>query len=454
MKYLTVTELAERWRCTPGHIYNLISEGKLVTVKLTGVKNQFPLNKIIDYERRKEERKYEIKDLGLDSLPKSNAKMKVKGGNTMSRKGSRYWGLGNGCSILKDWTKKGTLRFKLRYPDARGVRKQCVAKNVKNFNDAYACLKQKLQEVVEQKNSLYRRKNNIGLRDYAEIFKTDYMMTERRNWKSDSYRLNIAAEHFGDTPLRDITPSDIIKFKQERIDVGNEPGTVNRYLALLKRMFNVAIRSGEVGENPVKLVKFMSEQNQVMERILAANEEQRLLAECSARLRPLVVLALHTGMRKSELLNLKWKNVYFIKKIILVEHTKSGKARRVPMNDTAGAELTVLKSKNGTERVFPFKSLRSAWEGARRRAGLDDLRFHDLRHSFATRLVESGVDPVRVQKLLGHSTLLMTQRYLHTTDDGLRNAVAQLDLHPNAKQFGPQDWSTETEQQKELQYFQ
>lgn len=106
MKYLTVTELAERWRCTPGHIYNLISEGKLVTVKLTGVKNQFPLNKIIDYERRKEERKYEIKDLGLDSSPKSNAKMKVKGGNTMSRKGSRYWGLGNGCSILKDWTKK------------------------------------------------------------------------------------------------------------------------------------------------------------------------------------------------------------------------------------------------------------------------------------------------------------------------------------------------------------
>jgi len=124
------------------------------------------------------------------------------------------------------------------------------------------------------------------------------------------------------------------------------------------------------------------------------------------------------------------------------------------MNDTVRAELAVLKSKNGTERVFPFKSLRSAWEGARSRAGLDDLRFHDLRHTFATRLIESGVDPVRVQRLLGHSTLLMTQRYLHATDDGLRSAVAQLDLKPNAEQFGPQDWSTETEQQKELLYIQ
>lgn len=454
MGYLTVVEFAERWKCSTGHIYNLVSKGILTPVRLTGRKIVFPLDKINNYERRREERKYEIKDLGLDSQPSSNAKMKLKGDNTMSNKSSRYWGLGNGCSILNERTKKGTLRFKLRYPDARGVRKQCVAKGAKDFDEAYACLQQKLREVVEQKNLQHRRENNIGFRDYAEEFRTDYMMTERRNWKSDDYRLKIAIEYFGDTPLKDITPSDIIKFKQERIDVGNEPGTINRYLALLKRIFNVAIESGVVGKNPVKRVKFASEQNQVVERILTPTEELRLLAECSTRLKPFVVLALHTGMRKSELLNLKWKNVDFARKSILVEQTKSGKVRRVPMNETAEAELVMLRSRNDTESVFPFSSIRSAWEGARSRAGLNGFRFHDLRHTFGSRLIESGVDPVRVQKLMGHSTLLMTQRYLHTTDDGLRNAVAQLDTQLSTEEFGPQDWSTETEQLKELLYVQ
>jgi integrase len=198
----------------------------------------------------------------------------------------------------------------------------------------------------------------------------------------------------------------------------------------------------------------MSEQNQVVERILSSAEEQRLLDECSERLKPVVVLALHTGMRKSELLNLKWKNIDFVKKMILVEHTKSGRARRIPMNETAEAELLALKSRNGTERVFPYASIRSAWEGARKRAGLVGLRFHDLRHTFATRLIERGVDPVRVQRLLGHSTLLVTQRYLHASDVGLRNAVAQLDAQQNSEVFGPQDWSTETEQLEEPLYIQ
>lgn len=454
MKYLTVAELAERWKCSPGHIYNLVNEEKLVPVRLTGRKIVFPLDEIQNYERRRRERKYKIKDLGLDSSSSFNAKMKVEGDNTMSRKGSRYWGLGNGCSILKEWTRKGTPRFKLRFPDTRGIKKQCVAKGASNFDEAYACLQQKLKDVVEQKNLEHRRKNNISFRDYAEDFKTNRMKTERRNWKSDGYRLNIAVEYYRDKPLKEIIPNDILRFKQERIDVGNGPGTVNRYLALLKRMFNVAIQSGIVNGNPVKQVKFMPEQNQVVERILSSAEEQRLLVECSERLKPVVVLALHTGMRKSELLNLKWKNIDFTKKMILVEHTKSGKARRIPMNETAEAELLILKSRNGTERVFPFASIRSAWEGARTRAGLVGLRFHDLRHTFATRLIERGVDPVRVQRLLGHSTLLVTQRYLHASDVGLRNAVAQLDAQQNSEVFGPQDWSTETEQLEEPLYIQ
>ena len=135
---------------------------------------------------------------------------------------------------------------------------------------------------------------------------------------------------------------------------------------------------------------------------------------------------------------------------ITVENTKSGKARFIPMSDVVKVQLmNLLESRNGSEKVFPFTSIRTAWENARARAGFEDLRFHDLRHTFSTRLVQTGANIVEVQKLLGHSTLLVTQRYTHACEDRLRRAVKMLDVQPKNEQACSKICSKNIEQPSE-----
>jgi integrase len=307
-----------------------------------------------------------------------------------------------------------------------------VATGAKTLEEAFSFLQKCVQYEAEKRSAEERKKEHITFCEFAKEFMEGYMIIEREGWKSDSYRLDIAIDYFNETPLKEITAQQVRNFKQLRIEAGNRGGTVNRYLALLKKLFNVAIEKELISKNPVKPVKFMSEQNTVVERILTDEEEQRLLEECSERLRPVVVIALHTGLRQGELLNIMWKNVSFLSETVTVENTKNGKSRVIPMNGIAKAELMRLyETRVSRDKVFPFTSIRTAWENARKRAGLEDLRFHDLRHTFATRLVQTGADIVEVQKLLGHSTLLVTQRYTHACEDRLRRAVKMLDVQPN-----------------------
>lgn len=132
-------------------------------------------------------------------------------------------------------------------------------------------------------------------------------------------------------------------------------------------------------------------------------------------------------MRHGELQGLKWCNVDFGKRQIKVEETKSKKARFIPINSVLFDVLAKLKVVNGKgQYVFPFKGVRKTFEGACRRASIEDLTFHDLRRTFGTRLLEAGVDIVTISKLYGHSTVLVTQRYLHPKDSLSKEAVEVL----------------------------
>lgn len=429
--FITVKELAERWRCSTGHIYNTYKNIGLKPSKAKKRGLLFSLAEIIKYEEVEQRKKAEFKDLKIDLHNFAENSKVMKGVPSMSKKKLKHWNFGNGCSIYEGRTSKDKPRFKVSFYDAEGHRRQRVASGAKSLEDAFSFLQKCLQEETDKKNAGERKKENITFREFAEEFRVNYMTTERQNWKSDSYRQDIAINHFNETPLKNITAQHIRNFKQLRTDAGNSHGTVNRYLALLKRMFNVAIEEELITKNPVKPVKFKSEQNTVVERILTDEEEQRLLEECLDRLRPVVVIALYTGMRQGELMNLKWRNVDLLAETVTVENTKGGKVRVIPLNGIVKAELMgLLERRNGDDKVFPFTSIRTAWENARRRAGLDDLRFHDLRHTFATRLVQSGANIVEIQKLLGHSTLLVTQRYTHACEDRLRRAVRLLDVQP------------------------
>ena len=169
---------------------------------------------------------------------------------------------------------------------------------------------------------------------------------------------------------------------------------------------------------------------------LTEDEEARLLAFCGPQLRPLVITALHTGFRASELRSLTWTDVEINRRMITVRagYAKNGEARRVPMNQLLTDILKSVKlANNQGDRVFcnrdgtSYRSFRSAFERAVRKAAIVDCTFHDLRHMFASRLVMAGVDLPTVKELLGHRDISMTMRYTHLSSDHKQTAVGKLE---------------------------
>lgn len=160
----------------------------------------------------------------------------------------------------------------------------------------------------------------------------------------------------------------------------------------------------------------------------------RLLNVSSEHLRTIATIALNTGMRLGEILNLQWRQVDIDKRKIRVEKTKSRRIRIIDINSTLLKDFLMLKEKSSHSPYLffnpktkkPLKSVKTAFKAACRRACISDLRFHDLRHTFATRLVERGVDLITIKELLGHSSVTITERYTHSFKEQKRKAVELL----------------------------
>ena len=300
------------------------------------------------------------------------------------------------------------------------------------------------------KEILRQREQQIKLGEYdlleAKIprlneFANEYLnhvrdVVKKRSWKRDELCLKHLIPFFGTLKLSQIKPIDVDEYKRIRVkEVA--PATVNRELEILRSIFNLAQRWNKFfGKNPVSQAGLFTVNNQ-KERILTQQEEQKLLTECAPYLRDIIVCALHTGMRKSEIIGLKWENVDLDTNFIFLEHTntKSKKSRRLPINSTLRKLLVERRlQSSGSEYVFlnsdgnPYMrqdSLNRAFQGALKRANIQGLRFHDLRHSCATRMIERGASIVAVSRILGHSSLSMTMRYAHP-ENSLIDAVESL----------------------------
>jgi site-specific recombinase XerD len=243
--------------------------------------------------------------------------------------------------------------------------------------------------------------------------------------------------YFGEMPITEVTPKKITSYKQQRRVNGVTPATINRELACLSKAFNIAFKEWEwVKENPLLKVSKEKENNE-RDRCLMADEEPKLLLCSPAWLRDIVVYALNTGKRKNEILSLEWPEVDFSRRVVTVINSKNGAKRTIPLNHTVCELLErTWKARNQNIRyVFPSYAgskisagnLNRAFKKSLKKAGIKDFRFHDLRHTFATRLVQSGVDIYRLQKLLGHKTLRMVCRYAHHNSESLRDSVEVLD---------------------------
>jgi len=213
---------------------------------------------------------------------------------------------------------------------------------------------------------------------------------------------------------------------------GRSVATVNRYLATLKAAYLLGIENEKIASNPFRKVKLQKENNRRV-RYLTEDEEGRLFAVLPGEHHPLVLLALHTGLRKTEQLSLKWQDVNFRQKVITVRDSKAGRARHVPMNQVVIDTLQRLPRLINNVYVFygalegeRLKDLPKGWEECLGKAGIADFHWHDLRHTFASRLVMKGIDLYTVKELLGHQSIEMTQRYAHLAPGHLHKAVEVL----------------------------
>ena len=237
--------------------------------------------------------------------------------------------------------------------------------------------------------------------------------------------------------LADTTPKLIVAYRKKRYDTGVKPATINRELSLLKHAFNLAMREWEwCTRNPVASISFDKENNK-RDRWLRKEEEAKLLPACPPWLREIVVLALHTGMRMGEIRSLEWAEVDLFRKTVTVKHSKNGEQRTIPQNETVFALLkakmkgrslkTHLVFHTGNHTMIDDHHLRRAFRAALKKAEIKGFTFHDLRHTFATRLVQAGIDLYRVKELLGHKSIITTQRYAHHYPESLRTSVAVLE---------------------------
>jgi integrase len=266
-----------------------------------------------------------------------------------------------------------------------------------------------------------------------EVPYMEYAKANKRSWLRDQQMLKPLKEFFGaDRQLTDITPADIEGYKlHRRKQVSGS--TVNRELALLKRIFNLAIDwDFYVGSNPVRKVKFFQEFN-TGRRILTPSEEENLVRHATPHLQDIILFALNTGLRIGEIFILLWPNVDWENGVLNVFAPKTGKIRAVPMNSETRRILEVWARGKRNEFVFynyetgkPFVDLSAGFALACRKAGISGVTWHTLRHTFASRLLDRGVDIVTVKELLGHSTVLVTMRYLHPNLQAKMQAVAKL----------------------------
>jgi excisionase family DNA binding protein len=337
-------------------------------------------------------------------------------------------------AIYQRKTRDGQARWYLDYRDAKGKRIQRVAGNASSSEEAEAALRQALVAESTAVSSSGKVLGRIKFREYSKLFLNDYSMSVKRSWRSDQSRLKLLDRYFRDTYLDEITPLAITKFLALRIKDGNAPSTSNRYLALLKKMFNVAIDEGYIRENPARKTKKCSERDRVSDRVFSEEEEARLLSASYPTLRSVIFVVLNTGLRLGEVLSLKWELIDFEKRMLKVERTKSGRPLTLPMNGDLVEEMKRLRALGPANQfVFqnpktggPITTIRSAFEGACKRAGITGLTFHRLRHTVASRLIERNADIEEVRSILGHSSIAITQRYVHATEERRRAAVELL----------------------------
>jgi site-specific recombinase XerD len=330
----------------------------------------------------------------------------------------------------------GSGVYWIRYADSSGrVRKEKIGPRLSSAVTLY----QKRKTEAFETRHLPELAETVDVR-FSRLA-TDYLEYGRvhhapKTQIVDRLRLEKVLQVFRARPIAAITPQDLVRFLGQQ---ASTPATRNRYRALVSKCFSLAIRNGLAKENPVAKVERFRENNARV-RFLDAGEEKRLrvaISRLCPERTPEVVLAMNTGMRRSEQFRLRWTDLDLARgrEMLTVERSKNSEKRHIPLNDQAleairelrtralaeGSEFVISATDRQREGNYPIW-FRTALEQAK----IKNFRWHDLRHTFASRLTMAGRDLRTVQELLGHKTMSMTVRYSHLSAPHKREAVLSL----------------------------
>jgi len=432
---LTVKDLSEYAKFHRSTAYRLIKSGEIPFIKRKGLGIRFKKDEI---EHWLDQGSSKISPL-LEHLSNIDLSLEAYdrlflGGERMTPKG-KIWSYPSLGSVYLRQSKSGKDRWYIYYR-VEGKRIREAVKLAQTRADALKVLTSKVAEAFRGRYGFKKPEKSEEV--FFEGFGKEFLeLYSRVHWRAKTIRghensLRHLNRFFKGKRLSDVTPESTARYIAER-KTRVSAATVNRELSCLKCVLNRAVEWGRLEANPIVRVKKFKEP-EPKDRILAGEEFRRLVEASAPHLKPIVLTALCTAMRRSEILSLKWEQVDLGKKTIHVERTKSGKPRVIPINSVLLDEFSRLKQASGkSEHVFlapaserPMKDVKTAFKAACRRAGIKGLRFHDLRHHAASKMVEAGIDLVTVSKILGHASIQTTMRYAHPTPENMRRAVETL----------------------------
>lgn len=273
------------------------------------------------------------------------------------------------------------------------------------------------------------------LAQLIDRYVAEVLPTKPKSRAKQSSQLQWWKDEIGVYTLADTTPA-IIAEARDKLHQGREPATVVRYMAALSHAFTVAVNEwGWLDDNPLRKVRKPKEpQGRV--RFLSDPEREKLLIACRKsgcpQLYPVVVLAISTGMRQGEILNLHWSQIDLNRGFLFLEETKNGDRRAVPLVGYAKELLTQLGKvrRMDSDLVFYSQSkpsvpvaIRKPWSEAIASSGIANFTFHDLRHTAASYLAMNGASQIEIAEILGHRTLQMVKRYAHLSQDHTQDLV-------------------------------
>jgi integrase len=334
----------------------------------------------------------------------------------------------------------GGKTFYQRYRDAGGRERQFKigSADVLTVSQARRKARAVLAEAILGSDPQKEREELRSIPTLAEFVRDSYMpyaKNVKRSWQTDETILRIhILQKFGAYRLDQISDQAVAALLSRMRDEGYASGTTNRVLVLVRFIFNLAKKWGVPGTDKNPTAGLKTAPDVCRERFLSANEAQRLLSALDADENKVaadaIKLLLFTGARRNEVTYARWEFVNWEKRTLLVPRAKSGRPRSIHLNSAALELLRSIERTEDNPYIFPSPvtgrpspSLHFPWFRIRERAGLLDVRLHDLRHSFASILVNQGISLYVVQGLLGHTQARTTQRYAHLANDTLSDAA-------------------------------